>query len=218
MYQYQFLCGDALLVVPVTSKEPVKDFYLPYGEWYDIYTDECLIGPKDLSVKTVLHQIPVFVRASSILPMQSLIQNTREKPSDTLIIHVFSGKTKNSFCYYEDDGNTFDYRQGNFCRRTIDFDPELKQLRFSEREGSYDSRFTYIKCVFHGFPDSIKNLSANGNPVLINQYHEPLINGLRYLQDIYDPQYLSTLNNKTTAKAQFCVVVPFKGNAFRLEW
>lgn len=218
LYQYQFLCGDALLVIPVTSRETVKDLYLPEGDWYDLYSDEYFSDPKELSVKTRLHKIPVFVKASSIIPMQSLVQSTVDKPSDTLLIHVYAGKTKNSFCYYEDDGNSFDYRNGDFCRRTIEFDPGMKQLTIAEQEGAYVSRYTFIKCVFHGFPDTIKSLTANGKVVQTNQCNEPLINGLRYLQDIYDPQYLNTFNDETSIKAQYWVVVPFDGNAIRLGW
>ncbi len=90
LYQYQFLCGDALLVVPVTSKESVKNLYLPEGEWFDIYNDEYISGPKELSVNTKLPiQIPLFVRASSILPMQypcsiNLLRNLRHS-----VIHVY---------------------------------------------------------------------------------------------------------------------------------
>ncbi|MBI1781081.1 MAG: DUF4968 domain-containing protein [Sphingobacteriales bacterium] len=88
-YQYQFLFGDALMVAPVTTKENNKKVYLPKGEWYDLFTDELIQGEKEIQKETPIYQIPVFAKASSIIPMQSLIQSTKEKPSDTLFIHIY---------------------------------------------------------------------------------------------------------------------------------
>ncbi|MBK7030175.1 MAG: DUF5110 domain-containing protein [Bacteroidales bacterium] len=134
------------------------------------------------------------------------------------MIHIYAGKTKNRFCYYEDDGNTFDYLQGNFCRRNIEYDPEMQQMLISEQEGKYTSKFTHIKCVFHGFQDSIKTLTINGKPAKVSNSQESMINGLRYLQDTYDPQYLSSLRGETPMQTQVWTVFPFNGNAILLGW
>lgn len=218
MYQYQFLCGDALLVVPVTSKETMKNLYLPAGEWFDIFTDEMISGPVELSRTTRMHQIPLFVKTSSVIPMQSLVQYSGEKPSDTLVLHVYHGKHKNHFRYYEDDGNSFKYQEGQFCLRTIDFDPDSKSLRISKQEGDFSSKFSQLKCIFHGFPGTLDKLIFNGTQVRLSECNEQIINGLRYLQDIYDPLYLSSLEKETTMKTQKWTVIPFDRDAILITW
>jgi len=218
MYQYQFLCGDALLVIPVTSSERTKDIYLPEGDWYSIYTDEKFTGPKEMNLETRLHQIPVFVKASSVIPMQSLVQYSGEKPTDTLILHVYYGSGRKLFTYYEDDGNSFQYREGHFCIREIDFDPGTSQLKISSQQGDYKSKFSILRIVLHGFPESMNKLQINGRMHVLQDSREQLINGLRYLKDIYDPKYLGSLMMESPVPVSKATWFPFGQDMIRISW
>ena len=93
----------------MTSQVKIKKMYLPKNDWYNAYTDEKLGGEKEWSAKIPIYQLPIFIKASAIIPMQSLVQSTKDKPSDTLDINIYYGKEKNSFVYYEDDGSTINY-------------------------------------------------------------------------------------------------------------
>ncbi|MFA6504772.1 MAG: TIM-barrel domain-containing protein [Treponemataceae bacterium] len=64
----EFLLGDSLLVVPVLNAEGMADIYLPRGIWYDYETGERLEGPMSTRKKMPLDQVPLFVRAGSVLP------------------------------------------------------------------------------------------------------------------------------------------------------
>lgn len=88
--------------------------------------------------------------------MQSLVQTTAEKPTDTLTVHVYKGNRNNSFIYYEDDGESYNYENGTFYKRTITYDAVKKQIVFSKAEGSLTSKFKYIKVQLHGFADNDK--------------------------------------------------------------
>jgi alpha-glucosidase len=204
LYQYQFLCGDAILVIPLTSAEKSKKFYLPEGKWYDLYSDEWLEGSQELARECKIHEIPLYIKASSIIPMQSLVQSTKEKPSDTLFIHIYNGEKMNSFEYYEDDGSTMDYQNNVFYKRTITFDPDKNLITFSRPEGSYVSKFKFIRCVFHGF-EGVKETKVNGNSILLNYQTVKLLDGLRYLQDLYDPAYFKILRDEELRKSQFVI-------------
>jgi alpha-glucosidase len=100
--------------------------------------------------------------------MQSLIQTTAEKPTDTLTLHVYNGQTANKFTYYEDDGKSFSYQKGNFYKRTISFDPARSSLTFSAVEGTYKSNFKYIQLVLHGF-DQVTSLQSNNGQLELKQ-------------------------------------------------
>ena len=69
-FQYEFLFGPGLLVNPMTSQEQRKSTYLPAGVWYDIFTDERLDGGRTISAEYAGHRLPIFAKASSIIPMQ----------------------------------------------------------------------------------------------------------------------------------------------------
>jgi alpha-glucosidase len=150
-FQNQFMFGDALLVAPVESDKLTTDVYLPRGDWYRLNTDEKLKGGKIVTVASPLTDLPVFVKAGSIIPMQSVTQSTAAKGDGILQIHIWAGKEANEFLYYEDEGSTYDYEQGVYNKRTVRFDPKKKQVSFSEVEGTFPSKYLQISLELHGF-------------------------------------------------------------------
>ena len=218
LFQYQFLCGDAILVVPVTSAEKSKKFYLPEGEWYNIYTDEPISGNQVLTEECPVHEIPLFVKASSVIPMQSLIQTTRQKAGDTLLIHIYNGSHRNNFEYYEDDGSTMDYLEGIWYKRTIQFDPGQNRVSFSPAAGGYKSGFRFIKCSFHGFKGKMNEVTVNGQQFHLKVEELKLLDGLRYLKDIYDPAYYKNLSTIENTHTQLTVIFPNSDEEIRVTW
>jgi alpha-glucosidase len=184
-YQYEFLFGDALLVAPMTSTEKYKKMYLPLGDWYDLYSDSLLPGAQETGMEYPVYRLPLFVKASAILPLQSLVQSTKQKPGDTLSVHVFYGREKNEFIYYEDDGATFDYRQGHFCRRSIEFDPKARQIVIGSPTGDYPSGFGPIEVILHGFP-----AVSGARPATTR-----LLDVLEGMEDLYDPATFRALRD-----------------------
>ena len=160
-FQYEFLFGPGLLVNPMTSQEQAKSTYLPAGAWYDLFTDERLDGGRVISGDYAGHRIPIFAKASAIIPMQGKVQSTRDDPGPVLYVHVFNGSERNEFVYYDDDGETLNYRKGQFRKRVITFDPAAKQLSFSRPEGNYAARFRRIQVILHGF-ESVAGATVNG--------------------------------------------------------
>jgi alpha-glucosidase len=160
-YQQQFLFGQSILVAPAQSKQSITKVYLPQGKWYDLFTDKLYSGNEPLFIESPIEKLPLFVKGGAIIPMQKLIETTALNPGDTLFIHVFSGDSKSSFVYYEDDGNSYDYQQGKYYKRTISYNPVDREINFSEKNGSNPSCFTVVTLVFHGFiKDELKNMSV----------------------------------------------------------
>jgi alpha-glucosidase len=161
VYQNQYMFGDNLLVVPVSCNQNAAKIYLPEGEWYRLSSDQKYKGNQEVTVDAPLDDLPVFVKGSGILPLQSVIRHTGEKPSETLEIHLYNGNVANNFIYYEDDGVTYNYESGVFYKRQIQFDPASKLVRFGEPEGKGNSKFNNIRLIFHGF-DDLMTVSLNG--------------------------------------------------------
>jgi alpha-glucosidase len=159
-YQNEYMFGDNILVAPVSCNQQAAKVYLPEGGWYRLSSGEFYKGQSEVIVDAPLNDLPVFVKASGIIPMQSAIQYTAQKPSPVMELHVYNGEKLNSFVYYEDDGLTYQFENGQYFRRTITFDPGQKLISFSEAEGSFASKFTSIRLVLHSFDDVMTLRSA----------------------------------------------------------
>ncbi|MBE0648114.1 MAG: glycoside hydrolase family 31 protein [Bacteroidales bacterium] len=156
-FQNQYLFGDAFLVAPVSSDQKFQKVYLPPGTWYRYSSDEFYSGNSIVIVDAPLNDLPVFVKGGSILPLQSVIQYTGQSPDSIMEIHFYNGNDGSEFLYYEDDGITYRYEDGEYFKRLILFDPKTRMIRFSRAEGDYRSKFTAFKLLFHGFESSVSN-------------------------------------------------------------
>ena len=179
-YQNQFLFGKGILVAPFESTKDFGEIYFPAGKWYSLYTDELQAGAQKKIFQLNMQKMPVFVKAGSIIPMQTLIQSTSEKPADTLFLHVYKGDTANAVVYYEDDGESYNNENGGFYKRTIRYD---NQLTLEKVTGTYASKFNNIKLVLHGF-DALQQVKLNGTVQALQS------TGINFLTPVsrFDPQ------------------------------
>ncbi len=124
----EYLFGPDFLVAPVTEQaQSVKDVYLPAGaDWYNYWTNEKVAGGQWVKVNAPIDQIPVFVKAGSILPIGSDIQSTATKQS-IAAIKVYPGKD-GDFDLYDDDGTSYDYEKGKGVTTHLHWDDASGQL------------------------------------------------------------------------------------------
>lgn len=108
----EYMFGPAFLVAPVTEQgQTAKDVYLPQGsDWYNFWTKEKLAGGQWVKVAAPVDQIPLFVKAGSIVPLGSSIQSTASKQHIEQVL-VYPGKDA-AFDLYDDDGRSYDYEKG----------------------------------------------------------------------------------------------------------
>lgn len=216
-YQYQFQFGDALMVIPVNTQEKYKKCFLPAGTWYNLYTDEKTEGEREWTEEVPIYQIPIFVRGGAIIPMQSLVQSTKDKPGDTLFLHVYAGKEKNTFHWYEDEGDGFGYQSGNYAQRTIEWNPNQREINIGAASGSFTSPFKFIQLILHGV-DDITGMEVNGIATPLQSTTCTLLDPLENLQGIYDPGYFSQLRASLPVKPLPSITVPNQTSAIRFRY
>jgi alpha-glucosidase len=113
---HDFLFGRDLLVAPVTTEMlDAQVLHLPPGDWYDYWTAEKHSSQEQIVLQPALDQMPLYVRAGAIMPMQELVQYTEEIPRGPLQLHVYPGPDCRG-TLYEDDGHTFAYEKGEVLR------------------------------------------------------------------------------------------------------
>jgi alpha-glucosidase len=169
-YQHQFTIGKGLMIAPVNSTQEFTKVYFPGSQpWYDFYTDATYAPSTEDHVDAPLEKLPVFVQGGSIIPMQSIIQHTGQKSSDTLFVHVYSAKNGiSNQVLYHDDGLTYSYENGNFTSMNIRYDAQKNTLTFDEVKGSFRPHFTTIAILMHGFPE-LSSANVNGKPTPIRK-------------------------------------------------
>jgi alpha-glucosidase (family GH31 glycosyl hydrolase) len=164
----EYLYGRDILVAPVVEKGATsRTLYLPRGAWYDFWTNERHDGGREITRAVDLSTMPLYVRAGAVIPMGPLKQYTGEQVDGPLSLTVFPGVDGRSFVY-EDDGETFDFRRGEFMRLDIQWNDAPQRLVLQLAGGSKMLRpggipleirlagsATAKTVVFHGQPLSL---------------------------------------------------------------
>lgn len=116
--QYRF--GDAFLVAPVLQKwARTVEVWLPEGDlWIDYWTDEIYDGGQPVTVAAPVDQLPLFVRAGSIIPMRDYARAIELGSNENLTLEIYP-HDHSSFTLYEDDGSSNDYFTGGFACTTF---------------------------------------------------------------------------------------------------
>ncbi|RFM31085.1 glycoside hydrolase family 31 protein [Chitinophaga silvisoli] len=143
----EWLLGKGILAAPLLNAGGKRSVYLPEDTWYDFFSGEAIRGPKTIAVRKQLDEIPVYVRAGTILPLGPVVQYTEQTSTTPLEIHIYPGKN-GSFKMVEDDGTSYNYTKGNTRTTTFAWDDATKTLSWKV-SGTYSGKNTYkaIKAV-----------------------------------------------------------------------
>lgn len=135
---FEFMFGKAILVAPITEPKVKEwDVYLPKSTaWYDLWTGKRFAGGQTLRTLAPLDEIPLFVKAGSIIPMGKFIQFAGQKPEDTLEIRIYKG-ANGRFELYEDEGDNYNYEEGKYGIIPFMWDNNKRTLTIDAREGAY---------------------------------------------------------------------------------
>jgi alpha-glucosidase (family GH31 glycosyl hydrolase) len=111
----EFYFGPSMLVAPLLTPGLFRQVYLPAGSWYEYATNRQVDGGKEFTARATLAEIPVYVKAGGILPMQADFKSCPTGHVQNLLLKVYPG-ANGSTVLYEDDGKTPSYEQGEYCK------------------------------------------------------------------------------------------------------
>jgi alpha-glucosidase (family GH31 glycosyl hydrolase) len=145
----EYMFGDSILADPIT--QPVAresqlapiSVWLPPGDWIEWDSGAKFQGPVTVQRSFSLGQIPLYVKAGSIIPMQPATNHTGEKPLDPLILTVFPLKNGQTSKYrvYQDSGDTPGYQNGEAAwtpiQASLNKDGAVLNVTISPVQGSY---------------------------------------------------------------------------------
>ncbi|MEO1763408.1 MAG: glycoside hydrolase family 31 protein [Cyanobacteria bacterium J06629_18] len=135
----QVLIGNSIMAAPI-YRPGVKNrmVYLPEGIWYDWWDRNQIQshqGSQHILVDAPLEKMPLFIKAGAIIPLIRVMQYAEELPINEMRLLVAPGKGE--FTLYEDDGNTFAYRDGasSTTEYKVDFEGNQVVFEIEERQG-----------------------------------------------------------------------------------
>ncbi len=126
-----FMFGSELLVCPVTSKRDKATgvattfVYLPEGRWTNIFNGKIYNGGKTVRISSELEEMPVFAKEGAVIPMSLDKGNSISNP-EKLKLKIYRGN--NTFTLYEDDGETFNYKNGDLSETAVKVSEENGNL------------------------------------------------------------------------------------------
>jgi len=132
----EYLWGRDILVAPVVEQGATeRKLYLPRGRWHDWWTGEAQEGGREITRKVDLATTPLYVRAGAIVPTGPVKQYTDEKVEGPLTLTVYPG-ADGTFAYYEDSGNGFAHRNGEWMGLDLAWSDARKTLSVRLARGS----------------------------------------------------------------------------------
>ena len=144
----QYMFGPAFLVNPITQPKAVsRSLYLPKStSWINFWTGETIPGGQRVDVPAPKEEIPLFVRAGSIVPLGPDMQYVDEKPADPIELRIYPG-ADGRFVLYEDEGDSYAYEKGAFSTIPIQWNDKKQTLVIGKRNGEFPGMLK--KRTFH---------------------------------------------------------------------
>ena len=133
-----FLLGSDLLVIPQWAGKVAEP---GQGTWQ----------PFTLENQTDKYQAVLKQRPGSVIPMANLAQSTTDMRTDSLTLLVCPDSEGNaSGCLYEDEGDGFGYRTGDYLVTKLDASLQKKQLtvNLTAVEGKRTAATRYLRIAY----------------------------------------------------------------------
>ncbi|WP_408070764.1 TIM-barrel domain-containing protein [Butyrivibrio sp. JL13D10] len=117
---HEYYFGDLMAVGAITEPEnkelrlaPVN-MIVPDGRWYDLLTGRIYKGGFTRKLYRTINEIPVLLRAGSIIPMNRSDKKNGVENPDSMKLCIGAGKN-GEYELYEDDGISMDFEKGAYA-------------------------------------------------------------------------------------------------------
>jgi alpha-glucosidase/alpha-D-xyloside xylohydrolase len=160
---HEYLWGRDMLIAPIVEKGvygphdyALREIYLPEGEWYNFWRPYRPIPGKQYIKRTFeLNEMPIYVRAGTILPLDPVRQYVDEPTDEPMTLRIYPGND-GEFELYNDDGKTLDHLDGEYSLTKMIWNNEERILTIEPLEGSSLNRQFEVELVEESEKKSIE--------------------------------------------------------------
>ena len=133
----EYMYGPAFLVNPVTEPAATsRRVYLPEAKWYDFWNGASVDGKREITAEAPLDELPLYIRAGSIVPFGPDVEWSTEKPADPIELRIYRG-ADGEFTLYEDENDNYDYEKGIHATIAFRWDDAKRTLTIGDRQGEF---------------------------------------------------------------------------------
>ena len=167
----EFIFGNQILVCPILEPNAQgRRMYLPAGNWYNYWTNECVTGKKELWVATDYDQIPIFVKEGAIIPKYPVQQYVGELEFEVVDLEMYFKIGKEKSVLYEDAQDGYDYNKGRFSLATFTLNGKEDQLIIQQhKEGKYITPYSKFRIKIIGLPFEITAVEVDNVQISLDQ-------------------------------------------------
>jgi alpha-glucosidase len=165
--QDEFTFGDKILICPVLEQGAVsRNVYLPKGAWYNYWNHELLQGGSEHHIAAPLDEMPIFVRAGSIIPEYPVMQYVGEKKIDEVVLNVYYTDVEVNSFFYEDHGDTFAYEQDIYSEKKFNVNGDARTLIIGQSvEGLFTPNYETYSYNVVGLPFKVKSITIDDKEI-----------------------------------------------------
>ncbi|WP_126243298.1 glycoside hydrolase family 31 protein [Chitinophaga rhizosphaerae] len=151
---HEFMLGDSILISHVS--EPgmqEKPVYLPEGTWYYYFNDQRHTGGQTVTVPTPISEMPIFVKGGAVVPQYPDMEWVGQRKVEEMILQVYYGEGITHSILYEDAGDHYAYKTGQYNLVRFKQVSEEKQFRLKKKfVGKFEADYTHHRLRIHGLP------------------------------------------------------------------
>ncbi|BBE31205.1 alpha-glucosidase [Tepiditoga spiralis] len=160
----QYMYGESLMIAPIITQNATGRYvHLPENKWLfwnaSKYNERKLkvYNPGDYYVKADLFEIPLFIKENSIIVLTKPQNYIGEKEIEKLNVIAFVTE-KSEYTYYEDDGETYNYKDGDYAKLKIEIAKDNTEYKIViEKDESEDYKLKIKELNFEIY-DKIGNV------------------------------------------------------------
>ncbi len=162
----EFIFGDSLLIAPVTRPNTTwRSVYMPKGRWIDMRDGHIYEEDHVYRINAPLEEIPIFVKENSMIFRTDPMNYIFEKEEMNLYVDMYGQEAVGEL--YEDDGETFEYKNGKYNLYEVGVGTSTKGYTISvkAKHHGYEGRYQKVTVNFMNAPRQIIEVTMNGKKV-----------------------------------------------------
>lgn len=136
----QYMMGESMLCAPFIDSASTRSIYFPAGAWYDFNTNKKYEGGKSYNITLSMDQLPVFIKANTILPLAKPLPYTTAETVFQVSCNIYGNPT-GPVQLFEDNSCNYDYAKGVYNWVTLSWNGKKGTVT---RKGNYTKKLYEI--------------------------------------------------------------------------